>query len=41
MILEWLFNCFKIIKIIYIKNNDSDFCLGYLKDRLNVSKLQK
>ena len=38
MILEGFFNCFKIIKIIYMKNNDQDFCLGYLNDRLNVLK---
>ena len=38
MILEGLFNYFKIVKIIYMKNNDYDFCLEYLKDRLNVLK---
>jgi len=38
MILEGLFNCFKIIKIIYMKNSDQDFCLEYLNDRLKVLK---
>ena len=39
MILEGLFNYFKILKIIYMKNSGQDFCLGYLKDSLNVLKL--
>jgi hypothetical protein len=38
MILEGLVNCFKILKIIYMKNCEEDFCLGYLKDRLIVLK---
>jgi hypothetical protein len=40
MTLEGLFNCFKTVKIIYMKNSDQDFCLGYLKDRLNVLKFK-
>ena len=38
MILEGQVKCFKIINIIY-KKSKYDFCLWYLKDKLNVSKL--
>ena len=36
-ILEGLFKCFKIKKII--QKIYQDFCLGYLKDNLNILEL--